>query len=646
MSEALEKVTASNDGRERSTFYARYSSDHQRRASIEDQIRNCRDASIEKGWFVVDDCIRWDEERTGAALAGRNGMRELIAMAKQKPRPFDIIVIDDTSRFGRNVGDVFKMLDILDHHGVRLYFASDDLMSGTDWFRDAFMAKARADEQFLKTHGKRVRRGRIGRFLAGFNPGGGCYGYRNQKVFDPTRKGEHGEPALIGMRQVIDPEQAKIVLRIFIRYADGISQLQIAIMLNDEGVPPPQSTRTKLKASWSKSAIEEILKNDRYRGKLIYGRTIERRDPETGKKERSDRPRSEWLEREDPDLRIISDELFARVQERRMIRAEKFGVKQSGGMNRTASSRKYLLSGLLKCGFCGGSMRIRTSNPPRYACSNHTSRNTCTNTAMIGQAALEAGFLAALAEKVRSPELREELIQMVLEYVQNAKTRRTAAGKSAEEQRSELESNRRRLIVYQQNLVTAVRESGGSRALYEDLARIEARIARIDEMFQSMAEQPACEASPEEIRSFLEERLHTLENLFTEDPERLRNEFQKRITEIVVTPVQDADAVVFHASGDVELFAPKEGVVQPNPVDLIGLHYTIPVRIEIPGCKQQRRKNLWQMPTIHSASHTPIRVSCSDGTKPRVGESQSVNEGGSLRTSREDPDASCKVPAA
>jgi Recombinase len=135
----------------------------------------------------------------------------------------------------------------------------------------------------------------------------GCYGYRNEKVYDHMKKGEHGEPGIKGM-QVIDPEEAEVVLRIFNSYAAGLSYMDIVRMLNSEAVSPPQSTRTNIKPSWSKHAIQCILlSNDRYRGKLTYGRTVEVPHPETGKRERRERPASEWR----PE-RIPSCGLFVR----------------------------------------------------------------------------------------------------------------------------------------------------------------------------------------------------------------------------------------------------------------------------------------------------------------------------------------------
>ena len=144
--------------------------------------------------------------------------------------------------------------------------------------------------------------------------------------------------------------------------------LQIASMLNGDGVPTSQPHLSKRKPHWCKTAIREMLRNKRYIGKPAWGQSVESRDPETGKLVREDLPESQWQKIELPDLRIISDELFDRVQKQFCLATHGFGVKRLGGMTRTEASRRYLFSGILRCDVCGGNMRITTTRPARYGC--------------------------------------------------------------------------------------------------------------------------------------------------------------------------------------------------------------------------------------------------------------------------------------
>jgi site-specific DNA recombinase len=199
----------------RCAIYARYSSDNQRKSSIEDQVRNCREIAERKGWVVLESAIYTDIEKSGTTLYGRDALQAAVAAAKLKPRPFEYILIDDSLRLGRNKADDFKTVEILKFHGVHLYFCEDMLDSAESWFEQAFHFKAQIDQEYSRSLGQKVKRGRRGRYLAGFNPGGACYGYKNIPVEDFTRKGEYGRPAVIGVNQVIDPEEAAVVVRMF-----------------------------------------------------------------------------------------------------------------------------------------------------------------------------------------------------------------------------------------------------------------------------------------------------------------------------------------------------------------------------------------------------------------------------------------------
>ena len=246
-------TATTNDGRPRCAIYARYSSDNQKQSSIGDQIHRCRDEAAGKDWVVLENFIFTDEEKTGTTIHGRTGLSQVIDAAKAKPKPFDYILVDDTSRLGRNKGDTFKNVDIIRFYKVRLYFVEDGLDSGQSWFDAAFHQKAHRDEAYSKTLSYKVKGARRRRFLEGYNPGGYCYGYRNVPDEDPTRKGDYGRPHVKGIYQVIHEKEAAVVERIFRAYSSGMTLLQIATMLNLEGVPSPQARNRKGKAAGARA---------------------------------------------------------------------------------------------------------------------------------------------------------------------------------------------------------------------------------------------------------------------------------------------------------------------------------------------------------------------------------------------------------
>ena len=83
-------------------IYARYSSDLQRPTSLEDQIRKCRQFAEQRGWNVVEEFVRSDAEVSGSSLANREALDSLVSDARKRPRSFDCLMIDDTSRLGNS----------------------------------------------------------------------------------------------------------------------------------------------------------------------------------------------------------------------------------------------------------------------------------------------------------------------------------------------------------------------------------------------------------------------------------------------------------------------------------------------------------------------------------------------------------------
>jgi site-specific DNA recombinase len=70
--------------------------------------------------------------------------------------------------------------------------------------------------------------------------------------------------------------------------------------------------------------------------------------------------------------------------------------------------RRFLFSGLVTCGACGGGYTIVAND--RYGCANHRNRGTCEKRLLIKRQELEARVLAGLKEKLMAPALANEFI--------------------------------------------------------------------------------------------------------------------------------------------------------------------------------------------------------------------------------------------
>src|SRR5579863_9129491 len=100
----------------RCVIYARYSSDMQRDASIEDQFRRCEEYAARQGWTIVQKYA--DRAISGATSAGRQELQSMLRASRQLPRPFDRVLVDDTSRLDRNLSEFLKTIDQLKYRDV------------------------------------------------------------------------------------------------------------------------------------------------------------------------------------------------------------------------------------------------------------------------------------------------------------------------------------------------------------------------------------------------------------------------------------------------------------------------------------------------------------------------------------------------
>ena len=86
----------------RCAIYSRFSSENQFDRSIDDQIRKCRQCADRFGWEVLDGQIYTDRAVSGMTTIGRAGLASLLEVAERRPRSFDYVLVDDTSRLSRD----------------------------------------------------------------------------------------------------------------------------------------------------------------------------------------------------------------------------------------------------------------------------------------------------------------------------------------------------------------------------------------------------------------------------------------------------------------------------------------------------------------------------------------------------------------
>jgi DNA invertase Pin-like site-specific DNA recombinase len=579
MGKQVHKFAAASDSRKiRCAIYTRYSSDLQRPTSSEDQIRNCRAAAKDKGWDVLDEYVRSDEEVSGRTLVGRDGLADLMRRAEQNPKPFDCILIDDTSRLGRYLPDVLKESDTLLYHGVFIYFVSDRLDTRDEGSRIIHMVKGYGDERYSEDLAKKVHRGQEGCIRKGYTAGGTCYGYKNKYLTDPTVK-ERGQDRVVGVEQEIVPEQAAVVVRIMEMRGAGLSFSQIAKTLNAERVPAPRRKyKGRIQEVWVPSSIKEITKNELYRGVRVWNRTEKLLHPIKGKKAKRVRPQSEWIRVEVPGLRVVSDELWDRVQQVNQRMKDLIYGRRQGGFNRTQASRTYLFSGRMTCGICGGKFSVIIGGHPskvRYGCKNHRFRNTCANKITILRNRLEPQLISAISRNLLDPQLAEqrirdfsEQLKAAIEVEEKLAAEASSNGPSLNAERADLETQAVRLA-------DAIGQHGYSSVLSAQLSKVETRMAEIDRLLAAKPAPKLPKFTDQQIAEFLQHECQDFCDALTSDPEFARQEIQKRIKNLVLTPKDTPEGSVLEVSGDVALLRTGDVLVE-SPMEGIAQHYTFP----------------------------------------------------------------------
>ena len=138
-------------------IYARCASDHQSAASIKKQIRCCRKYAKRNGWTVVKQCVCSDFAVSGTTLKGRNALLNLVKTAEQRPRLFDRVLIEGTSRLSRNLEDTLWIVGRFESNGIHIISVSKGLDLSDRSVHHLFTLAGMMDERYLQGLADRPR---------------------------------------------------------------------------------------------------------------------------------------------------------------------------------------------------------------------------------------------------------------------------------------------------------------------------------------------------------------------------------------------------------------------------------------------------------------------------------------------------------
>ncbi|MEU5607975.1 recombinase family protein [Streptomyces sparsogenes] len=312
---AIEAGTFASRPQVRAIIYARVSSDpRQQLRSVSQQIDECKTECQRRGWTIVEIIPENDRSASRYAVKDRPKYRRLIE--KLCSGDVDVLVTWESSRAQRDLEAYVKLRKIAEENGVqwcykgRLY----DLSRTDDRFTTGL--DALLDERESSVTRDRILRDMRQHAAKGGAHGPTVYGYR--RLYDPNTK--------VFVAQEIREDQAAIVREAARRVASGEALNAIVNDFNKRQIP----TRGGAKR-WRTNQVAQMVRTAAYIGKRTHH----------GK--------------------IIADAVWPAILDEETY----YTCVQILGDPRRRTSRdgkvKHLLSGIARCGGCGGPMRRHAS---------------------------------------------------------------------------------------------------------------------------------------------------------------------------------------------------------------------------------------------------------------------------------------------
>ncbi|MBX3609179.1 MAG: recombinase family protein [Hydrogenophaga sp.] len=259
----------------RAAAYVRMSSDHQD-LSIGLQMVAIQAYADDHGFSLVH--TYEDAAKSGLAIANRTGMKSLLRDVMETPRPFDVVLVYDVSRWGR-----FQDIDAAAYyeytcrmHGARVIYVKEMFGTTLDPMTALLKTMKRAmAAEYARELGVKCRDGQDRAIQLGFQMGPlPPIGFTRVAVDRSGHRRHLGRHQLKGSQSeriawVHGPQwEVDLVRRIFRTYADvggsikGVArQLRHEEALTGDGKP------------FTEVSVGTLLRNEAYVGNFVWGRS-------------------------------------------------------------------------------------------------------------------------------------------------------------------------------------------------------------------------------------------------------------------------------------------------------------------------------------------------------------------------------------
>lgn len=306
-------------------IYTRISEDDGTALGVARQEADCRREAERRGWTIAE--VFQDNDVSATRSKVRPAYQRLLTAIRAGG--VKGLVVWDVDRLTRTPRELEDIIDLADRYGLALANVGGDIDLSTPQGRMTARIKGSVARHEAEQMSRRLKRKFQERAEAGLPHGRVPYGFRR-----------------VDGRDVADPAEAAVIREAADRVLAGHSLRAIAADFTERGIHGPISP------TWSATILRQMLKRPSLAGLRQY--------------------------RGEVKGNAVSDAVITIETHDRLLAVLNDPSRRS---NQAGSENRYLLSGIARCGKCGGKMRrsigrMTTTKagvkqqPPSYSCSS------------------------------------------------------------------------------------------------------------------------------------------------------------------------------------------------------------------------------------------------------------------------------------